>query len=207
MLEVAQQRVVLAQRRRCARAHLLLVAPHLALLRVRCSEHVLERPVVAQQLGCRLRADAGRAGDPVGGVAAQRDQVGHERRFDAVALANLRRSKLAGAAALAQLEHGDLLADRAIQVAIACHQQRAPAGGLLGARVGEHHVVGLERVAAGDMPAEACQQRRCTLPLPRQLARHRIAMRVVGRVELDAILRLLGAEAGDDGAQRLRARA
>ena len=39
-------------------------------------EHALERAVAAQQLGGGLRADAGRAGQAVGGVAAQRDEVG-----------------------------------------------------------------------------------------------------------------------------------
>src|SRR6185295_20053248 len=40
----------------------------------------------------RLRADALRSREPVGRVAAERDEVGHLLRLDAVTLANLRRS-------------------------------------------------------------------------------------------------------------------
>ena len=54
--------------RRCARA--------------RC----LERPVLLQQLGGGLVADARHAGDVVGGVALQPDEVGHQLGRDAVAL-------------------------------------------------------------------------------------------------------------------------
>ena len=52
-------------------------------------EHPLERAVRAQQLGRGLLADPLRAGDPVGGIAAQGDEVGHELGGDPVALADL----------------------------------------------------------------------------------------------------------------------
>ena len=48
-------------------------------------------PYCAQQIRRRLRADATRARKLVRRVAAQRDEVGHLRRLDAVALAHLRR--------------------------------------------------------------------------------------------------------------------
>ncbi len=68
-------------------------------------EDVLERSVPPQQLRGRLGADPRRPGQPVGGVAAQGDEVGHELRGDAVALAHLRRADLDVLRALAQLGH------------------------------------------------------------------------------------------------------
>ena len=47
--------------------------------------------MLLQHVGCLLRPDAGRAGDLVRRVAAQRDEVRHLRRLDAVALAHLGR--------------------------------------------------------------------------------------------------------------------
>src|SRR5256714_7219300 len=65
------------------------------LLRVRREatglERGLERLVPAEDLGRLLRPDPRRAGQPVGRVAAERDEVRHLLRLDAVALAHLRR--------------------------------------------------------------------------------------------------------------------
>ena len=85
------------------------VARHAVLERPRRREHRLERAVRAQQLGGRLRADAGRAGQAVGGVAAQRDEVRHLLGLDAVALAHLRRPELGRPSRPCRLEHGDTL--------------------------------------------------------------------------------------------------
>ena len=54
-------------------------------------ERRLEAAVLRQQRGGGLGADAARAGDLVRGIAAQRDEVGHLLRVDAVALAHLGR--------------------------------------------------------------------------------------------------------------------
>jgi len=52
-------------------------------------ERGLEGAVLTQEVGRLLRADAGRPGDLVRRVAAQRDEVGHLRRLDSVPLAHL----------------------------------------------------------------------------------------------------------------------
>ena len=64
-------------------------------------------------------------------------------------------------------------------------------------------VVGLELLVGLERPAEGAEERGHVLPLVRQRVGHRRAVGVVGRVELDAVVRRLGAEAQDDGARRL----
>ena len=59
-----------------------------ALLADRVVEDRLERAVAAEQLRRGLRADALRARDPVGGIAAQGDEVGDLAGVDPVALAD-----------------------------------------------------------------------------------------------------------------------
>ena len=76
LLRDARQVGVLAQ----------VLAPLLARDLVDVLEHLLERPVLLQQLGGGLVADAGDARDVVRGVALQPDEVGHELGRDAVAL-------------------------------------------------------------------------------------------------------------------------
>ena len=71
-----------------------------AVLADRVLEHVLQRAVAAQQLGRGLRADALGAGQAVGGVAAQGDEVGHQLGIDPIALVDLLRADLFGAFAL-----------------------------------------------------------------------------------------------------------
>ena len=62
-------------------------AAHGRLLADRRVDRRLERAVAAQQVGRGLLADPLRAGQAVRRVAAQRDEVRHQRRRDAVALA------------------------------------------------------------------------------------------------------------------------
>ena len=155
-----------------------------------------------EQLGGGLRAYARRAGQPIRGVAAQRDEVRDLLGIDSVALAHLRGSHLPGDRALGQLDDRDLLVDGREQVAIAGQQQGSPALLGLAARVRVHRVVGLELARVTDHPGEAGEQRRSPGPLGGQLRRHRIAVCVIGREQLDAVARLLGAEARHDRARR-----
>src|SRR4051794_32269025 len=55
-------------------------------------ERGLQRPILRQDRRGRLRPDTRRPGQLVGRVAAQRDEVGHLLRVDAVAVAYLRRA-------------------------------------------------------------------------------------------------------------------
>jgi hypothetical protein len=49
-------------------------------------EHLLERPVLLEELRRRLVADAGDAWDVVGGVPLQPDEIGNQLRRHPVAL-------------------------------------------------------------------------------------------------------------------------
>ena len=55
-------------------------------------EHRVERAVLREELRAALRADAARSGDLVRWVAAERDEVRHLSRIDAVALTDLGRA-------------------------------------------------------------------------------------------------------------------
>ncbi len=49
-------------------------------------QHPFHGPELDQELGGRLLADAGNPGDVVGGIPLESDEIGHQRRRDAVAL-------------------------------------------------------------------------------------------------------------------------
>ena len=95
----------------------------------RCTarQRALQRAVAPQQLGGRLRADPRRAGQAVGGVAAQRDEVGHLLRLDAVALAHLPPARSPAACRPCAARGSPRARPTAEQVAVAGQQQRAPA--------------------------------------------------------------------------------
>ena len=158
--------------------------------------------VAAQDVGRRLLADPLRAGQPVRRVAAQRDEVRHGGRRDAVALldlggAHLVRPLLAGA-----LEQDrDPVAGALEHVAVAGEDHRVPARVRLAARVRVHQVVGLERVVGGHGPAERLVERGRALPLVRERVRHVRAVRVVRRVELGAVRGRFLTEAAHDRAR------
>ena len=170
--------------------------------RIAPGDRGLEAAVAAQQVRRRLLADALRAGQPVGRVAAQRDEVRHDRRRDPVALLDLLGAHLVGSLLARALEQDRDPVARALEhVAVAGEDLRAPAGRHLRLRVGVHQVVGLERVVRGDRPAERLVERRGLLPLVREVVRHRRAVRVVRRVELGAVVGGLLPEAAHDRAR------
>ena len=190
---------MLAKDRGGAGAHLLGLAADPALGGDGGLEEILERTVAAQQLGGRLRADAGRARQPVGGVAAQGDEVRDERR-------RRRRSARAPVRARSARDGRPSASRRPIRARRRRHtgRGRPSAAGprrraAASARASENITSSASSVSvAATRPAEAGEQRGCALPLVGQLRRHRIAVGVVGRVELDAVVGLLGAHAGDD---------
>ena len=104
--------------------------------RIAPSRIASSEPCSLQQLRRRLRPDALGARQPVGGVAAQGDEVGDQLGVDPVALAHLRRADLFGAfAAGPDVEHGHVLGRALVHVAVAGQQQRPAAGlGLAAAR-------------------------------------------------------------------------
>ena len=125
----------------------------------RVVEHRLQRAVAAQQLGRGLLADALGAGQAVGGVAAQGDEVGDQLGVDAVALAHLGRADLFGAfAAGADVEDGHRLPRALVHVAVAGQQQGPAAGLRLAAGVGAEQVVGLRVVAGATVQPKASKK-------------------------------------------------
>ena len=177
-------------------------APHGRLLADRARDRRLERPVAAQQVGGGLLADPLGAGQPVRRVAAQRDEVGHGRRRDAVALLDLLRAHLVRPLLPRALEQDRDPVARALEhVAVAGEDLRQPARGHLRLGVGVHEVVGLEVVVAHDRPAERLVERRRALPLVGQRVGHRRAMGVVGRIEVGPVGGRLLSEAAHDGAR------
>ena len=155
---------VLAQGLGLASAHLARIAAHLVLGRACGVQQLLERPVAPQQLGGRLRADPRRARQAVGRIAAQGDEVRDQIRRDAVALDDLLGTEQADGAAFAGLDERHALAHSAVEVAVACQEQRPPTRrGLCGSK-GEHDVVGLEGVGVGDVPAHRLQRARARAP-------------------------------------------
>ena len=92
-------------------------------------------------------------GQPVGGIAAQCDEVGHQRRGHAVAALDLGGVDELGPAARGQ-QHLHAVAGALEEVAVAGEDQRLAAGPRLGRGVGAEQVVGLDAVVRGDLPAE-----------------------------------------------------
>ncbi len=103
----------------------------------------------------------------------------------------------------AQQRHADVGGRALEQVAVAGQDHRLAAGGLLLQRVGAQQVVGLQLGVVRAGPAHGLVQRRRALPLPRQVARHRRAVGVVGGVEIGAVGRGVRAHAADGGAGAL----
>ena len=164
-------------------------------------EHAVEGAVFVEQRRGGLGADSLGARQPVGGVAAQRDQIGDLCRRDAAPLCHAGRVDRARRSVAAQLDDRRVRVDGLVEVAVARADQRVAAGCPFDARIGPHQVVGLERVVCRDRPAERLEQRWSPVPLGAQLGRHRVAVGVVGRIERHAVVGLLGAEAADDGAR------
>ena len=146
-----------------------------------CSRRGLERAVAAQDVRGALLADALGAGQAVGGIAAQRDEVGHLLGLDAVALAHLRRPDLLRPllAAAAEQQHASPRGRALEQVAVAGQDQRHAAGVLLVRGARAQQVVGLEVVGVGDVPAERAVESRAPLPLVGEVVGDRRAVGVV----------------------------
>ncbi len=108
-------------------------------------EHRLERAELAQQDGSLLLADASRARDAVGRVAAQRDEVDDLVGPHAVALDDAGRvdpGELGDAAS--GLKDRDAVADELVGVAIRSGDEGGATAGLLGDGRRREEVVGLE---------------------------------------------------------------
>ena len=129
--------------------------------------------VAAQQVGGGLLADPLRARQPVGRVAAQRDEVGHGRRRDAVALLDLRGAHLVRALLARALEQDRDPVARALEhVAVAGEDlrlARPPPTSRLG--VGVHQVVGLEVVVRRSRSSRAPRRAPARAPTGRPAGR------------------------------------
>ena len=101
---------------------------HARALGGRLGDRSLQRAVALEQVGGRLLPDPRRARNAVRGIAAQRDEVGHQRGRHAVAAAHLalvdhHRAPLAGR----QVQHRAVRPDALEHVAVAGEDQRAAA--------------------------------------------------------------------------------
>jgi hypothetical protein len=152
------------------------------------------RAVFADPLGAR---------QPVGRVAAQGDEVGYLVGAHAVALAHVGGPDRLGLALAGRPQHRDVVGDALEHVAVAGEEQRVPAGRRLGLRQAAEQVVGLERLVAQDGPVERLEEVLRVVPLRHELLGHVDAVGVVGRVELDAVVGGLLAEAQDHGPGRV----
>ena len=121
-----------------------------------CFERRLEAPVRGQDRRGGLRPDAGRTGDVVGRVAAQRDEVRHLCGVDAVPLAHLGRPDPDERAAARGLEDSHAVADELERVAVGGGDEHGavPARG-----GGREEVVRLVAVALRGREAERLDER------------------------------------------------
>ena len=166
-------------------------------------ERGFQRPVLAEDRGRCLGADAARAGELVGGIAAQRDEVRHLRGLDAVALANLGRPDPRELGdALHRLEHGRQLADELERVAVGGGDERRPASLLLLGDRGGEEVVRLVPGLLRGREAHRTDELREQLELLEQLGIEDAA-RLVGGERLAAIGGLADAVPADEHGARL----
>ena len=147
---------------------------------VDAGQHLLQRAELLQQLGRRLLADPGNAGDVVGGVAAQAHQVGDQLRRHAVALADGIAVVDLGLGDPARgAHHPHPLADQLVGVAVAGDDHhRDPLLARLPRQRGDH-VVGLEALDLDVGVAEGLDQRHQVRPLLAQQVGPRFALRLV----------------------------
>ena len=164
---------------------------------------VLDRAELLHQRGRRLLADAGDAGDVVGGVALEADVVGDLRRRHAEALDHAgRRVDLDVGHAAPGGHHPDVVVDDLQRVAVAGDHERAAALplGLFGQCAED--VVGLvarlDQVGYAEGVHEAGQVR----PLSRERVGHRRPLRLVA-VELVVAKGLLAGVPGHGDGRRL----
>ncbi len=150
-------------------------------------EDLLERAELLQQLGGGLVADPGDAGDVVGGVAFEPDQVGYQLRRHPVALDH--------AVAVVDLglgdsprggHHPDSVAHQLVDVAVAGDDHHRDPLLLCAARQRPDHVVGLVALGPDVGVSERLDQRHHVRPLLAQEVGPRRALRLVGLVRLIA---------------------
>ena len=148
-------------------------------------EHALEVAELLQQLGGGLVADARDAGDVVGGVALEPDQVGDQLGRDAVALDHALAVVDLGVGDPARgRHHPHPVLDQLVDVAVARDDHHVDP--LLAGALGQpgDHVVGLVAVHLDVGEAEGLGQRHQVRPLLLQQVRARLALRLVGLVGL-----------------------
>ena len=181
----------------------LVVADALELLafeRVQVLVEAFERPVLLQQLGRGLLADAGHAGDVVGRVALEPQEVGHLRRRDAVALRHLGRA-VDGHVGDAFLRGDDarLVAGQLVGVLVARHQQRLVAQLLVAPGHGAQDVVAFPSLHAHDRHVHGLQQLLDDGELHLQVVVHGRTLCLVLLEGLRAERRAACVERADDG--------
>jgi hypothetical protein len=159
-------------------------------------EHGLEAAELLDERGRRFFADAGHAGDVVGGVAGQAQHVGHELGGDAEAL-----DDLVGAehgVVLVHVQGADVLVHELEHVLVAADDVDFHAGGLGAARQGADDVVGLEAGHLDDGDAEELEQLLDERHLQNEVLGHRLARDFVLGEPLAAEGGPAGIEDGDE---------
>ena len=160
----------------------------LARHRVDVRVDALERAEAHEQVGRGLVADAGHAGDVVGGVALEPDEVGHEPRRDAVAgLDALGRVDVHVGHAARRQQHADVVGDELEGVAVV--RDHAGRDALLVGAQAERadHVVGLVALELDVAVAERLDERAQVRLLLLEQRRRRLARGLVAREALEAV--------------------
>ncbi len=146
-------------------------------------QHRLQRAELLQELGGGLVADPRNAGDVVGGVALEPDQVRHQLRGDAVTLDHpLAVVDLGVGDAARRGHHPNPVADHLVDVAIAGHDHHRDLRLARVADQGGDHVVGLPAFDLDVVEAERLRERRQVRPLLRQQVGPGTALGLVGLV-------------------------
>ena len=159
-------------------------------------------PCCAQHRRSGLLAHAAGAGDLVRGIAAERDEVGHLRRLDAVALTHLGRPDAGERPAAALwLEHRRALADELEHVAVSARDERLAAACLLVRDRRGNEVVRLVAVALRDREAERRDELRGEVELLEQVLVEHAPALVGGQLDVAVRRHRERVPADDDGAR------
>ena len=151
-------------------------------------EHLLERAVLRDQLAGGLVADPGNAGDVVGGVALEPDEVRHllgldpEPQLDALGRVDVD----VGDAARGHHQR-DVVGDELEGVAVGRDDRRLDPGLVGAVRERGDHVVGLPALELEVAVAEGLDDRPEVRELLPQQVRHRLALDLVGLEQLGPV--------------------
>src|SRR4029077_3407579 len=108
-----------------------------------CPERLLQRAIGAQDPRCSRRPQSGDPRQPVGWIAAQRDELRNPRGIDAVELASLRRPDPRDLAGANRIKNGRAGRGKLERISVAAGDQRAAAAPFFGGDRRGEEIIGL----------------------------------------------------------------